>query len=731
MSTPTTTKYDLIDVEVHQKSLTNIASEMAITLMRTSGSPVVTEAKDFSTCILDAKVEQLAFSGYVTFHISTAVLGVEAVLRHVPVEEIRPGDGFMCNDPHTSGAIHQGDVGIVMPFFHDDELVGWGYVNEHVLDIGGSAVSGFAPGAFDCYAETLAFPALRIVKNGRIESGWEQFLSTNVRMAGTVLNDIRSMIAANNAGQKRLSQLLEQIGLERFRELNAVNKELSEGAVRRLIQALPDGTYESEDWVEYDGRGVEELHEVRCRLIIDGDEMTIQFRGDPQTDSFINGARPSMTGQAWTTLLSQLTYDIPINAGIWRPVHFDLGPEGTVVNSVPPAPVSQSHMETGMRVNKLLTDVLSQACSLSDDPILRGRVAGQMAQNLSFFTAYGIDLRSGQPTVAFPVSLGAPSGGGAQTVTDGMETYAAQCMVGCDVPDTEMEESTQPGLILWRRVAADTGGAGIRRGGPGVSTAMAITHSKRMTGGAYGSCAFVPPRGAAGGYPGGAGGWELLRETNLLELLERGELPTEQSVTGRKDEMPAKTGELVLNHGDVFWVINGGGGGVGDPLFREPEMVAKDVVDGYVSEPAAREIYGVVVTEAGAADLGATEAQRAAIRQARIGGTPERAADKPEIIVALQVVDGRWHCAVCDHDLGSESGNWREAAVTSEHEVSERYGELHSRVRRRKAEPRVVMRENFCPGCGSSLAVDITLAGCDVVAASHPGVNDPFAGEEV
>src|SRR6266567_2208726 len=102
MST-TTTKYDLIDVEVHQKSLTNIASEMA-------------------------------FSGYVTFHISTAVLGVEAVLRHMPVEEIHPGDGFMCNDPHTSGAIHQGDVGVVMPFFHDDQLVGWGYVNEHVLD---------------------------------------------------------------------------------------------------------------------------------------------------------------------------------------------------------------------------------------------------------------------------------------------------------------------------------------------------------------------------------------------------------------------------------------------------------------------------------------------------------------------------------------------------------------------------------------------------------------------
>src|ERR1700754_1997765 len=104
MSTQAETGFELIDVEVHQKSIRNIASEMAITLMRTSGSPVVTEAKDFSTCILDADVEQLAFSGYVTFPISTAVLGVKAVLEHMPIESIRPGDAFMCNDPHASGA---------------------------------------------------------------------------------------------------------------------------------------------------------------------------------------------------------------------------------------------------------------------------------------------------------------------------------------------------------------------------------------------------------------------------------------------------------------------------------------------------------------------------------------------------------------------------------------------------------------------------------------------------
>lgn len=730
--TPTkTSSFELIDVEVHQKSIRNIASEMAITLMRTSGSPVVTEAKDFSTCILDAKLDQLAFSGYVTFHIATAVPGVEAVLRNVPVEEIAPGDAFICNDPHTSGAIHQGDIGIVMPFFHEGEIFGWGYVNEHVLDIGGSAVSGFAPGAFDSFAETLAFPGTRIVREGRIDRQWERFFATNVRMAGTVLNDMRSMIAANNAGRRRLLAMLEDIGLERFNELNDESKRLSEEAMRRTIAALPDGTYESEDWVEFDGRGKQELHEMRCRVVIDGDEMTIQFRGGPQTDSFINGAAPAMIGQTWSTLLAQIAYDIPVNAGVWRPIHFDLGPAGTIVNSSPPAPVSQSHMETGMRVNKVMADVLSQACGLCEDPRLRARVEGQVSQNMSFFTAFGIDRRSGAPTVAFPMSLGMSNGGPAQTTSDGMEAYAAQCMSGCDMPDVEMEETTQPGMILWRRVARDTGGPGLYRGGLGVDSALSIEHCDRMTGGAYTNTAQVPPRGSAGGFPGAAGRWRIIRDSNVLELLEKGIFPDRDTIEGREDEMPSKVGQLVLDRGDIFTVVNGGGGGVGDPLLRPPALVATDVADGYVSAEVARDIYGVVLGADGAVDEPATAAARAELRKGRIGSAPANEVTDPVAGLApLRVEDGDWKCGLCGHDLGPETGNWRDRAVTQETEISERYKDLRSQVRPRTEEEAVVLRENFCPGCATSLAVDVTLEGKDPVPPSRLGVKEPL-GEPV
>lgn len=723
--TTTGFSFDLIDVEVHQKSVRNIANEMAITLMRTSGSPVVTEAKDFSTCLMDAKVEQIAFSGFVTFHISTAVLGVQAVLRNNPIETVKPGDAFMCNDPHTSGAIHQGDVGIVMPFFFEDRLVAWGYVNEHVLDIGGSAVSGFALGAYDSFSETLAFPGTRLVRGGRIDPSWEQFIATNVRLAPTVLNDIRSMIAANNAGQRRLEAMLREIGVSRFDALNEEAKRLSEQAVRARISSLRDGTYDSTDWVEFDARGVEELHEVRARLIVDGDELTLQFRGGPQTDSFINGAVPAMLGQSWTTMLAQLFYDIPVNAGIWRPVHFDLGPAGTIVNASPPAPVSMSHIQTGMRVNKMLNDVFSQACSLSDDPQVAARVEGQPAQNQTYFTAFGIDRRSGAPTVAFPMSVGMAAGGPAQTTGDGLEVYAATCMNGCDMPDVEVEETSQPGMILWRRIAPDTGGPGVHRGGLGVSTCLAILYCDRMTGGAYTNTTYVPPRGAAGGYPGAAGKAVLLRDTNIVQLLENGVYPTEAALEGRDDHGPAQTASLIFNRGDVYTVVHGGGGGVGDPLRRDPELVRADVEAAAVSVEAARDIYGVILKN-NAVDVDATENRRRVLRAELLGREPERpvSQDAPPF-APLATVDGRWKCTACEQDLGSCNENWRGSAVTREAEISERFAQLRLNVRKRVQMEPVVLRENLCPGCGSSLAVDVALQGSEPVNASRPDVREP------
>jgi N-methylhydantoinase B len=236
----------------------------------------------------------------------------------------------------------------------------------------------------------------------------------------------------------------------------------------------------------------------------------------------------------------------------------------------------------------------------------------------------------------------------------------------------------------------------------------------------------VPPRGTAGGYPGAAGRWTLLRESNILQLIEDGVYPAEDALKGTPADLPSKTGELVLHLGDVFTVVNGGGGGVGDPLLRVPALVAKDVVDGYVSDAAARDVYGVVVAGSGAVDETATREQRLAIRRSRIGHNPEREVTDAAAIAPLRAAGGRWQCTHCGFDLGDEDGNWRERAVVAECEISERFEQLRSQVRRRTDGEPVVLRENFCPGCATALAVDVTLQGRAPVQASRLGVKEPF-----
>jgi N-methylhydantoinase B len=249
-----------------------------------------------------------------------------------------------------------------------------------------------------------------------------------------------------------------------------------------------------------------------------------------------------------------------------------------------------------------------------------------------------------------------------------------------------------------------------------------------MTGGAYTNTAFVPPNGSAGGYPGGAGWWTLLRNTNIVELLDEGVYPTEEAVQGKPQGGPSQSASLVFARGDVYHVIHGGGGGVGDPLLRDPEAVREDVRAGYVSADLAREIYGVALTDEGELDDAATREQRASVRTARLGHAPTRepVADASPF-APLRAETGRWQCGQCGEDLGAQGENWRAAAVSSEQEVSKRFEQLRLRVRPRVEGEPVVVREHFCPACASSLAVDITLAGSDVVAASRIGVNDPYA----
>ena len=716
-----TTDYDVIAAEVHRKAIKNLTDEMAITLVRTSGSPIVTESKDFSTCLMDTKPEHLGFSSYVLFHVGSSLIGTQVIADLVREEGgLRPGDGWVVNDPHTGGAMHQGDVSIIMPTFYGDEHLGWSFANMHVLDVGGVGISGYAPGAHDVWQEGMRFPPVRIIRDGAIDPQWEKYIAANVRAPGAVLNDIRSMISANNTATGKLTQIVDEFGLEAHREYCEINKDLSEQVLRERIALLPDGVYESVDWNEFDGHdGPDLLLELRCRLEVDGTDLRFHYSGVPQIDAFVNSTRGPMFGQAMTGLMTILVYgDLPVNGGLWRPITVELGEPGTIVNSIPPAPVSNAHSEVGMRACKLAKDVLVQAMSLSDDPVLRSRVSGQHQDGFPGNALFGSNQHGGISVVFYPDNA-IGSGGGAQTINDGQDCYGLTCTTGGGIPDIENHEGADPVLFLWRRLVANSGGPGQMRGGQSLDQAYAIHYSDKMAGPGFNACAQVPPHGTGGGYPGCAGTFFPVRGSNVAELLEQGILPTMERLQGNTEVVRSKVTHLDLKRGDVFVATAGGGAGIGDPLLRPVDRVAQDVVNGYVTAEHAHLIYGVVM-DGETTDAAATELRRAEIRRERIGSEPAKRAElTPSTGISLRRDDHSWLCVSCDEALAPADGNWRDGAILRERPIAERYAELGMLVRDRTEAPRVTIREYFCPGCAASLGVDVATDELEVLPAAR------------
>ncbi|MQA17416.1 MAG: hydantoinase B/oxoprolinase family protein, partial [Pseudonocardiaceae bacterium] len=100
------------------------------------------------------------------------------------------------------------------------------------------------------------------------------------------------------------------------------------------------------------------------------------------------------------------------------------------------------------------------------------------------------------------------------------------------------------------------------------------------------------PWGVNGGKPGARG----------RKWLERAD--------GTREVLPSKCHDIPVAPGDVLHFVTWGGGGWGDPLARDPELVALEVKRGLVTVDGARDGYGVICDESGALDSAATDASR-------------------------------------------------------------------------------------------------------------------------
>nr|MDA8188814.1 hydantoinase B/oxoprolinase family protein [Dehalococcoidales bacterium] len=183
--------------------------------------------------------------------------------------------------------------------------------------------------------------------------------------------------------------------------------------------------------------------------------------------------------------------------------------------------------------------------------------------------AYNPRTRKG--TVQYTFSVG---GENARTFKDGKDFIFMRFANAKTIPQ-ELEERWFPILYTRYEAVNDWCGHGKFRGGFPVVRELDVLAESLMT--IHGDREVYAPYGIAGGLNGGTG--KLIVNPGTTEENNVG-----MYATGIK-----------LKVGDHIWFSQSGGGGIGDPRERDPELVLKDVMDGWLSNEAARKFYGVVI----------------------------------------------------------------------------------------------------------------------------------------
>ena len=554
---------DPIQVSVLQRRLKAITEEMGLTLLRTTRSPILNEARDFVTGLYDAKGRMLEQTEYIPVLAFALQPACENVLRFFG-DDIHPGDVILHNDVF-SGGNQNNDVAAFKPIFHGSKLMAWAACKGHQADIGGAVRGGYNPEAREVWQEALRIPAVKIYERGKLRRDVWNLIFSNIRLK-IVEEDIRAQIGGCTVGERGYKALLARFGERRLVTLLEELFDSTEKMVCKEIAAIPDGTYRGESWAFYDGVTDGTKMKINLAVTVRGEQVSFDFSGSsPQTPGFVNAPYSATASALLLTFLMLIKPDIPHNAGILRPIRI-VNPEGSFLNARFPAATTFGNSITGPT-----SDAIFRAFSKA----LPKRVTAGWNRFLGFAVS-GHDPRHDRPYVDI-LFLSLKGGSGGTWMADGYDHIGLiNCAGGILAQDYEMFEIHDPHFLLKHEYAPDSAGAGRWRGGLGVETEF-VMRGENATGVAFGDG--VEEEARAFGFFGGRPGTR-----NAITL-------TYPDGTRRQP----KTKEIVrgIPQGTVFRQIAGGGGGYGDPVERPAELVLANVRNGLISIEAARSDYGV------------------------------------------------------------------------------------------------------------------------------------------
>ncbi|WP_203073527.1 hydantoinase B/oxoprolinase family protein [Falsiroseomonas ponticola] len=542
-----------IQRQIQWNRLVAVVEEQAQIMIRTAFSTTVREAGDLSAGIFDLQGRMLAQAVTGTpGHVNSMMESVGHFLAKFPAASMKPGDHYITNDPWL-GTGHLHDLTVVTPAFRNGRIVGLFANTAHVIDVGGL---GMGPEGRSVFEEGLYIPIVKCFDQGKPNETFFDFLRMGSRTPVELEGDVYSLCACNDAGAKRLVEMMDEYGMESIDPLADYIFVASLTATLEEIAKLPPGDYVA----QITSDGYEAPVTLKATMTIEDHCIEVDFAGTSGLSGRgINVPAAYCRAYACFGIKCVVAPDVPNNWGSLAPFRMII-PKGCILNAPRPYPVSVRHV-VGQLLPDLMMGCLHQAVpdrvnaegsSALWNPPLRGgsQVSGAVAELPDFEI---ITFNSG--------------GTGARPTKDGLDGTAFPS--GVRTMPVEATENVAPVIFWQNQIRPDSAGAGRTRGGFG----------KVMEIGAKGEAEFAvnaifdrvanAPKGRDGGGDGAAG-WVGLNDGSTIRT----------------------KGYQVIPKGKRLLLKLPGGGGMGDAKLRDRALVARDVADGLVSPEQAKSLYG-------------------------------------------------------------------------------------------------------------------------------------------
>jgi len=566
---------DPVTLDILENALRNARVEMDATLFRTALSPGIREQGDAFPLIAD-RLGRMVVGQFGSF--------IGGFLKAY-AGEIEEGDIILLNDPYScEGAIsHLNDQLVILPIYRHGRLVAWSAMFGHMTDVGGKVPGSLPTDAGSIFEEGFRILPVKLYRRGELQSDLLALAANQSRMPEWYKADLHALVAACRVAARRVDELCERFGDDVFDAALGNLLERNHRAMKHLITtSIGETPVSFEDFICDDGKGVGPFR-IKCTMWREADRVILDFEGtDPQSTSSINFYLNENMFKMFFGIYMIMVFDpqILFNDGFYDLVDVRI-PQGSLLKPDFPAALSCRTHALGR-----IFDVLGALLGQKTPDFLNA--AGFSSSPHLMFSGYD---SAGKWFQLFQIGFGGIPGRPFGDGPDGHSLWPGFT----NVPN-EFLERYFPMRIDRYETIADSGGAGKFRGGNGIL--MTYTFLAEGDISIHDDRWFIPPWGVNGGEP-------AKRSSKVLER-----------ANGDRISLPSKCDAVRVNVGDQLHFVTWGAGGWGDPLERDPELVAREVRRGLVTRDGAR-AYGVALNSAGDCDEVETRRLRESLRSSR------------------------------------------------------------------------------------------------------------------